>query len=192
MSRQRSTQSQEQQRDNQFRQQHNRELHSLQINANRRVSRRFMNVQLERAAFQYDSTIDYSGLPCMQIGEMNVICEHCNAMKFRTEAPGLCCARHAAAQSTVEGGRRRHSIAEFKCTETVQWNTADCNKIDAECVAGEDFKRQIRRRRGTHSKNTSYSVGCAFSIQAAAVSRTIGLCNDNQQSTRSIVRGLWT
>lgn len=92
MSRQRSTQSQEQQRDNRFRQQHNRELHSLQINANRRVSRRSMNVQLERAAFQYDSTIDYSGLPCMQIGEMNVICEHCNAMKFRTEAPGLCCA----------------------------------------------------------------------------------------------------
>lgn len=90
MSQQRSTQSQE--RRNQIRSQHNRELHSRQINANRRVSRRSMNVSLERAAFQYDSNIDYSGLPCMQIGEMNVICEYCNAMKFRTETPGLCCA----------------------------------------------------------------------------------------------------
>lgn len=28
----------------------------------------------------------------MQIGEMNILCAHCNAMKFRTKAPGLCCA----------------------------------------------------------------------------------------------------
>lgn len=50
-------------------------------------NRRSVNVQLERAAYQYHRTIYY-----MQIGEMNIPCVHCNTMKFRTETPGLCCA----------------------------------------------------------------------------------------------------
>lgn len=47
MSQQRTTQPQEQQLVNRIQQEHNREIHSLHINANRRASRRSLNVQLK-------------------------------------------------------------------------------------------------------------------------------------------------
>lgn len=49
------------------------------------------SVDLNRAAFQYDCTIDYSSHPSVLIGPMNVVCEHCSALKFAGETPGLCC-----------------------------------------------------------------------------------------------------
>lgn len=58
-------------------------------NANRRVS---ANVVLNQAAFHYDPTINYSAHPFVIIGTMSVLCQHCKALKFSNEAPGLCCA----------------------------------------------------------------------------------------------------
>ena len=49
------------------------------------------SVDLNRAAFLYDYTIEYSSHPFVRIGEMGVICEECGAIKFAGETPGLCC-----------------------------------------------------------------------------------------------------
>lgn len=44
------------------------------------------------AAFNYDPTTDYSEHSFVKIGSMDQICEHCNALKFKNESPGICCA----------------------------------------------------------------------------------------------------
>lgn len=63
-------------------------------NFNRRKERRTRAppYNLNRAAFRYDSTLTYNDLPCVNIGPLNVVCQHCNALKFSAETPGLCCA----------------------------------------------------------------------------------------------------
>jgi len=48
-------------------------------------------INLNRAAFVYDFIIDYSSHPFVRIGQMDVVCEHCGALKFAGETPGLCC-----------------------------------------------------------------------------------------------------
>lgn len=58
-------------------------------NVNRRVTS--ANVVLNQAAFQYNPTVDYSAHPSVIIGTMSVLCQYCKALKFLTEAPGLCC-----------------------------------------------------------------------------------------------------
>lgn len=59
-----------------------------------KVTRRrpVVNVDLNRAAFEYDSAIAYKDLRCIDIGSLSVACQHCNALKFQSETPGLCCA----------------------------------------------------------------------------------------------------
>lgn len=59
------------------------------LRATRSTARR--TIALHRAAFQYDSTIAYKDLPCLNIGQLNVVCGHCQALKFASETPGLCC-----------------------------------------------------------------------------------------------------
>lgn len=59
-------------------------------NVNRR--RPVVNVDLNRAAFHYDSAIAYKALRCVDIGPLSAVCQHCNALKFQSETPGLCCA----------------------------------------------------------------------------------------------------
>jgi hypothetical protein len=54
--------------------------------------RRSTNVALNRAAFEYDSAIAYKDLCCVDIGSLSIVCQHCNALKYRSETPGLCCA----------------------------------------------------------------------------------------------------
>lgn len=49
-------------------------------------------VDLNRAAFEYNSAIAYKDLRCVDIGSLSVVCQHCNALKFKSETPGLCCA----------------------------------------------------------------------------------------------------
>ncbi|XP_072392548.1 ATP-dependent DNA helicase pif1-like [Diabrotica undecimpunctata] len=46
---------------------------------------------LNRAAFRYDCSNDYSLHPSVCIGQMDVVCEYCGALKFSGETPGLCC-----------------------------------------------------------------------------------------------------
>lgn len=57
-----------------------------------RRQQQFMPLNIERAAFRYDPNIQYSAHPSVQFGEMSVVCQHCNALKFEKEPPGLCCA----------------------------------------------------------------------------------------------------
>lgn len=42
-----------------------------------RAGRRRNTFDLNRAAFQYDSTIAYKYLPCLDIGPLDVLCVHC-------------------------------------------------------------------------------------------------------------------
>ncbi|XP_031333941.1 uncharacterized protein LOC116163953 [Photinus pyralis] len=44
-----------------------------------------------RLAFDYDPTIDYNSHRNIDIGNMDKVCAHCQALKYETEAPGLCC-----------------------------------------------------------------------------------------------------
>lgn len=50
------------------------------------------HASLNRAAFSYDVSIDYSNYQCVVIGSMNSVCSHCKALKYKNEASGLCCA----------------------------------------------------------------------------------------------------
>lgn len=59
---------------------------------NLRIARRNgSSIDLNRAAFLYDCTIDYSLHRLVCIGPMDVVCHHCGAFKFAGETPGLCC-----------------------------------------------------------------------------------------------------
>lgn len=49
-------------------------------------------MNIERAAFRYEPNIQYSAHASVQFGQMSVVCQHCNAVKFEKEPPGLCCA----------------------------------------------------------------------------------------------------
>ncbi|XP_054085231.1 uncharacterized protein LOC128921483 [Zeugodacus cucurbitae] len=57
----------------------------------RRQQRQHLSfVNIERAGFRYDPNIQYSA--SVQIGQMSVVCQYCNAVKFKNEPSGLCCA----------------------------------------------------------------------------------------------------
>lgn len=46
----------------------------------------------ERIAFNYTSAIDFSADPSIAIGALNKVCRFCNALKYKSETPGMCCA----------------------------------------------------------------------------------------------------
>lgn len=47
---------------------------------------------LLNVGFDYQPNCDYSAHPMVLIGKLDKVCPHCLARKFRSEAPGLCCA----------------------------------------------------------------------------------------------------
>ncbi|CAG5025158.1 unnamed protein product [Parnassius apollo] len=57
-----------------------------------RVSTRRSLISYNRLAFQYDPTANYSDDENLDIGPMTTICRYCNALKFKRETAGLCCA----------------------------------------------------------------------------------------------------
>ena len=48
-------------------------------------------VDKKKAAFNYDSTIDYPVDASVAIGAMSFRCGHCAALKWKGESPGMCC-----------------------------------------------------------------------------------------------------
>lgn len=62
-----------------------------QIDNLRRRTRDLSSADLNRAAFRYDCSNDYSLHPSVCIGQMDVVCKYCGALKFSGETPGLCC-----------------------------------------------------------------------------------------------------
>lgn len=65
---------------------------SINQNVQRRAAQIYVNVALNGAGFRYNHAIDYSLHKLVVIGGMNKECQHCNALKFHNETPGLCCA----------------------------------------------------------------------------------------------------
>lgn len=66
-----------------------------QIDANRNGRSRqapALTIDYERLAFRYDPTVDYAAVISSKIGPLAIVCSHCKALRFRSEAPGLCCA----------------------------------------------------------------------------------------------------
>lgn len=63
--------------------------HNVQRRTNRNSN---TGVQYERLAFRYDSGVDYATDRSVDFGTMSIVCQHCNALRFRCEPPGLCCA----------------------------------------------------------------------------------------------------
>lgn len=60
----------------------------------RRVAQNRRNVMApyECLAFHYTPEIDCSEDALVVIGPMNKICQYCNALKYKHECPGMCCA----------------------------------------------------------------------------------------------------
>lgn len=48
-------------------------------------------LNLEKVAFAYDPTVDYSVHRNVVIGAMDVSCPSCHALKFKNETVGMCC-----------------------------------------------------------------------------------------------------
>ncbi|XP_061377227.1 uncharacterized protein LOC133318861 [Danaus plexippus] len=57
-----------------------------------RVSTRRSLASYNRLAFQNDPTANYSDVENLNIGPMTTVCRYCNALKFKRETAGLCCA----------------------------------------------------------------------------------------------------
>lgn len=72
-----------QQRTNAFREQNLQHQH---------VRRAYIQDSFLRAAFNYEPDIEYSAHQKVIIGQMDKECQHCRALKFKNEAPGICCA----------------------------------------------------------------------------------------------------
>ncbi|GBL90312.1 hypothetical protein AVEN_130403-1 [Araneus ventricosus] len=48
-------------------------------------------VKLDRIAFQYNSETEYGLHPVLVAESLNIVCTNCKALKFKNEAPGMCC-----------------------------------------------------------------------------------------------------
>ena len=52
---------------------------------------------MKNAAFNDDPLKNYNCIYAddtqIKVGDINVICEYCNAKKYKNEAPGLCCSK---------------------------------------------------------------------------------------------------
>lgn len=55
-------------------------------------SRALTRASFVRLAFEYAPDIDYSAHSKIAISAMDKECQHCHALKFHNEAPGICCA----------------------------------------------------------------------------------------------------
>lgn len=59
---------------------------------NHRTNRAVTRGSFVRLAFNYEPDINYSADSKVTIGAMDKICNYCQALKFRNETPGMCCA----------------------------------------------------------------------------------------------------
>lgn len=69
----------------------NRDQQNLMERLARQSQAAINSTILYRAAYQYSNELNYSMHKYVDIGTMNKICTHCKAMKFKSEAPGICC-----------------------------------------------------------------------------------------------------
>ncbi|GFQ76040.1 helitron_like_N domain-containing protein [Trichonephila clavata] len=62
----------------------------------------------ENAAYSYNTSIDYKSDASCILGPMAITCQFCSAMKFKGEAPGLCC----SGDSNMEQAEQRCKIVQ--------------------------------------------------------------------------------
>lgn len=48
-------------------------------------------VVFNKAAFEYDETLDYESHKLIKMEAMTIDCKYCGALKWKEEAPGMCC-----------------------------------------------------------------------------------------------------
>ena len=114
-------------------------------------------VDLNLEGRRYVPTHDYSQDPRVNIGKMNVVCGFCRALKFKYEAPGMCCVNGkvrlselrspveplaslmagetAESKSFLKSIRRYNScfqMTSFGATEIVRENYMPCFKIQGQ------------------------------------------------------------
>jgi hypothetical protein len=70
-------------------QQHQTRLQQQRLNKNR--ARAHLWREKQNAAFAYNPNLDYKNDPACLIQSMNLRCQHCSALKWKNEAPGMCC-----------------------------------------------------------------------------------------------------
>jgi len=56
------------------------------------LSRQTLYADLNLGALHYDANYDCSLHPNMVTGKIDTYCVYCNALKFKNETPGMCCA----------------------------------------------------------------------------------------------------
>ncbi|XP_055936862.1 uncharacterized protein LOC129966462 [Argiope bruennichi] len=64
----------------------------VQERQRQQTSRSLIRASFVRLAFEYAPDINYSAHPKIGIGAMDKVCQYCQALKFRNETPGMCCA----------------------------------------------------------------------------------------------------
>ncbi|XP_055924623.1 uncharacterized protein LOC129956714 [Argiope bruennichi] len=64
----------------------------VQQRQRQQTSRSLIRASFVRLAFEYAPDINYSAHPKIGIGAMDKVCQYCQALKFRNETPGMCCA----------------------------------------------------------------------------------------------------
>lgn len=42
-------------------------------------------------AFNYEADLSFENIDLLNIGNMDIMCDHCGAQRFSREAPGICC-----------------------------------------------------------------------------------------------------
>ncbi|CAH0397657.1 unnamed protein product [Chilo suppressalis] len=101
-----------------------------------------------RAAFSYNVAIDYSSEKIVAIGLMNIVCPHCNALKFKNEAPGLCCASGRVKLTPLQYNNC-FQMTSFGATKVIRDNFIPTFKIQGQIyhrtgsllpVPDEDYK----------------------------------------------------
>lgn len=70
----------------------NRHLELIDARDQRQTHRTRNIASFSREAFNYNHEIDYASHPFVVIGPMDKVCSHCNALKYKNETPGMCCA----------------------------------------------------------------------------------------------------
>ena len=50
-----------------------------------------IKIKFKKAAFNYDASIYYRADSRLIIGEMNKVCIHCGALRFKDERKTICC-----------------------------------------------------------------------------------------------------
>ncbi|GBO98381.1 hypothetical protein EVAR_90591_1 [Eumeta japonica] len=97
---------------------------------------------LNRAAFSYDVSIDYSNYQCVVIGSMNSVCSHCKALKYKTK-PMDCVAQMIQGQIYHRAGSLLPVSDSDNKFLQIYFMGNSPQEIDLRCAHNNSVKRSI-------------------------------------------------